>query len=313
MSWPLLLVAAALATEPAETAGTEAPRTTSTAVVAEADLAASIEALRSELSMQKAEIRALREASNTAVDTASPKDEGPLVIERGQRVPAVVGVGRDVDVRGIVTGDVTAYGGSIRIRPHARVTGDVVAVGGNVNVAPGAVVLGERVALRQQDLAGTGTTWLESTYNALIRRLIFFLSFAGAGVMTVGLFPERVERVASRLSRQPVSSGVLGAVGALALTLTGAFFGITIIGLPVSALLFGLLAVGWLLGLVALAQSLGDRLPLQHKRHGRWLGFLGGTAAIGLLAMLPYLGALALGALSFLGLGAALRTRLGAR
>jgi hypothetical protein len=282
--------------------------------MAQADVVALIRSLREEVRAQGSEIQALRQAKPTMVDTGSPASGGPLVIAEGQKADSAVGIGQDVHIRGHVIGDVTAIGANVRIFPTGSVDGDATAVGGVVRVDDGGDVHGNRVMLARDDLT-TGirdSSW-SGLWASLVHRLVLFLSFAGAGILVVALFPDRVERVAKQLTERPVGSLASGTIGGGVLLLGAVLFAITVIGLPVSVVLMGLFGLAWLLGFVGLCQAVGDRLPMESKVHGRWLAFGGGSTLVAFLGSLPFLGILVVGATSALGMGAAISTRFGTR
>ena len=276
------------------------------------DIAATVRALQEELRAQRAEIQALRTEPAT-LDTGDA-EHGPLVIRSSETTDSAVGIGQDVHIRGHVTGDVTAIGGSIRVYKGGRVDGNAVAVGGSVRVLDGGIITGDRLTLRREDITGTlsQNTW-SGLWASVVHRLVLFLSFAGAGVLVVGLFPDRVTRVANRLTNRPVASLASGVAGVSIVVMSALVFAVTVIGLPVSFLLVALLGLAWLLGFVAIAQAVGDRLPVAKKVHGRWLAFLVGAIVLTFVGSLPILGTFTAMALSALGMGAAFSTRLGSR
>ena len=91
----------------------------------------------------------------------------------------------------------------------------------------------------------------------------------------------------------------------------GLLFAITILGLPMSFVLFGLLGIAWLLGFVALCQAVGDKLPFEQKPHGRWIAFLVGVLLVGFVGALPFVGWVTIVGISVIGIGAALSTKFG--
>src|SRR5690606_32887862 len=95
------------------------------------------------------------------------------------------------------------------------------------------------------------TAWASTLY----RKLVFLLSMAGAGVLVVGLFPGRVARVAGAIESHPFRSMAVGAVATVALGVLSLVLAVTIIGLPLSLVLWGLVALAWLLGVVGLCQA----------------------------------------------------------
>jgi len=250
-------------------------------------------------------------------------------VEAGDRVDEVVAFGGEVRVDGQVDGDAVSFGGDVRVGASGQVHGDAVSFGGQVTVSPGGKIGGERVgmavpasgltpptvqsghAAATGNLIGMANTEL---VNELFRRLVMLLSVAGAGVLVIGLFPDRVTRVAHDLRDGPVRAAVVGAaVSVFVLLFSILFVALTLgLGTPLSALLVGGLGLAWLLGFVALCQVVGDRLPLERQPHGRWLAFLVGVVLVSFVGALPWIGWLIVGFASILAVGASVSSRMGA-
>jgi hypothetical protein len=291
--------------------------------------AAQVEALQQRLEEEKArrlELEArhaelLRQTGRQPGGAATVAVGQPVVIAAGDQVDEATSMGGDLLVHGQVAGDVVALGGDVRVFPGGRVEGSATALGGTVLVDPGGVVLGDKVSLGGPGLTAAAidpsrpfsalTTWLA----ALQRRAVQFLTLAGAGVMVVGLFPDRVNRVAATFDDVPFQSFFLGSLAAGSLLLSGALLTILTLGLgiPVTLLFYAFLAVLWLLGFVGLCQAAGDRFRFLGRPQGRWLAFLLGALAVTFVSSLPWIGLLALAGFSSAGIGAALLSRLGAR
>lgn len=324
---PMLLLPFAAAAEPPE---------------AEADAAAlraETDALRAELERMRAEVEALKgEDGHSRVDEQDGSRTGfgqPVSVAEGERIDEVVSFGDDVHVAGHVLGDAVSFGGNVRIAPTGRVDGDAVSFGGKVEVEGGGQVSGDRVAMglpagpafpvaptAPEEPVGAGSVlsltrgggWDgASLLVAIQRKLVWLLSLSGAGVLVVGLFPQRVGRVARDLEERPLRAAVVGVLGAGFLLLFSLLFTLLTLGfgLPVSALLVALLGGAWLLGFVGLCQAVGDRLPFEDRPYGRWIAFLVGVVLLTFLGSLPWVGWVVVAAASVLGVGSALSTRFG--
>jgi hypothetical protein len=296
-------------------------------------LRSDLQAMKETLRAERDEIRALREqlqAEATALQSLNEVREAQrevaavaedvigmgqrIVIRADQSVGNVVSNGQDVVVRGHVAGDVSAVWGDVIVDESGVIEGDAVAVGGEVRVRDGGQILGNQVQLPLIDgittVAATDTASLLST---LYHRIVFLLAFAGAGVLAVGLFPNRIGRIADAISRRPVRAGLSGTLWSLGLGATSLAFLLTLIGIPITLLLVAVLGLAWMLGFVGLCQALGDRLPFAYKPHGRWLAFLIGSFTVSFIGALPWIGWFVVLAASVLGVGAAFATRFGGR
>jgi hypothetical protein len=290
---------------------------------------AEVAALRAELIALRAELDQLRADVESApappahelalgrlqqVSAPSPSAGTRHLVGLDEVVPDATSFGEDLVILGTVEGNATAFGGDVRVAPTGAVGGDAVSFGGEVVVDDGGVVRGNRVAALPEPQLGALTGLDASSFaDSLYRRLLFFLSFAGAGVLVIGLFPNRVSRIAEAIEANPMRSAALGGILGTALAMLAVLFAVMLVGLPLSAALVAALGVAWLTGFVALCQVVGDRLPFRQRHHGRWLAFLLGVLALTFVSAVPLLGVLLIAAASFIGVGAALTTGFGAR
>lgn len=323
---PLLRAAvasAALAWAPGALAGPDtAPSETD-------QLRQDLEALRTELAHSKAEVRQL-EARVARLSEETPEN-AQVAVAPDEAAEEAIAVWHDVHVRGHVTGDAVAVGGDVRVHSGGRVDGDAVSIGGQVYVDEGGFVAGDKVAVSMGDAeplfheaasdnhgaAGSLAPLAMSaddTMRWLYHRLVWMLTVAGAGIVTVGLFPDRVSRVASDVSSRPVRSAVIGTLATGLSSLFALLFVVLTFGLgsPISLAVFAALGVAWLLGFVGFCQALGDKLPVDSQVHGRWLALGAGVVVLAFAGTLPWVGWFGLVGVSMVGIGASLSTRFGA-
>lgn len=258
-----------------------------------------------------------------------------LIVDVRDHVVDAVAFGGPVTVRGVVDEDVVAFGGGVDVTSSAVVGGDVTAFGGDIVVQDGADVGGEVFAIgggvERHDRNRPGATPDDVTPDdtddivasipeaaatpgvlAIVTSwFVPFLMMAGVGILTVGLVPERVGRVADVVEMRPVASLATGVFGTFALLVGTVLFAITLIGVPVALLLVLLLASASVLGFVGICQAVGDRLPFADPTHGRWVALLVGTAIVTSTSFLPWLATAVVWVGGMLGVGAALATRLG--
>ncbi len=186
-----------------------------------------------------------------------------ILIDEDQEIEGnVVSVGGNVEVRGRVHGDVVSIGGRVRVRPNGAVDGDVVSMGGQVDKSPGAHIRGSDVGLR--------------LLPGLARHLPFgrapgFLARAvGSVVVLAGLFllgwvldrlaRRRVRSVTAHL-RDHLWSSLFVGIGVL--ILAGPAFVlllVTVIGIPLAALLPFLVLLGLASGYLVVATMVGQRV-----------------------------------------------------
>ena len=252
-----------------------------------------------------------REAGITLPEESAIRS-GNVTIAAGESVDGdVVTLSGDIDVSGTVQGDVVALGGSVLIRPGARVTGSIVAAGGQVELE-GGLVEGEVVE-----------TVLRATEapppvrgSPVILALGWACVLAVIGLVALMLARRNLERVAGAVRARFGRSLVAGVIGQLAffpaLLAIIVVLAITIIGLlviPIALVAFLTAVAGAAaLGFLAVAYASGDSLL------SRWRGARTAPVALALFTGLGiYVAAWVLAAAltNVALLGAALRALVG--
>jgi hypothetical protein len=201
---------------------------------------------------------------------------GRVNVERDQVVDGqVVTVFGSSRIDGEVRDQVVSVFGSIELGPESRVDGDVTVVAGQLHRAPGSVVTG---SAREIGLGGTPSfsihamPWWDTmymfhpfSYTARLMGTVFrliLLMLLGAIALLIAREP--VERIADRMTAEPLKAAVVGVLAELLffplLVLTCVILAITIIGIPlllfVPFLIVGLLFV-LLGGFIGAAYSIG--------------------------------------------------------
>lgn len=281
---------------------------------------AEAERLRAENERLRAENERLRASDPVADPTGADYTSyaGDVVVPEGETAANAVSFQGDVRVDGHVTGSATAFAGDVVIGPRGVVDGDAASMAGDVVVEPGGQLQGNRVALgggrRHRGGPPHHAPPPSGFLDGLSHRLVMILSFAGAGVLTVGIFPKRVGAVAATVERRPVHSAAVGAFATVFGVLASVLLTVVTlgIGLPIGLLVLGALGVAWLLGFMGLCQAVGDHLPFDRRPHGRWVAFLVGVLLVTSIASLPWVGEIVLVGVGLLGVGAALSSRFGA-
>jgi hypothetical protein len=217
----------------------------------------------------------------------------------------VVSIFGDVDVEGMVEGQVVSVLGGVELADSARVGGDVVSVGGHVRAAPTANIQGQTVSM---PVFGPPRMahWLPGV--AMIASVLFF---AILGIFVALLFPERLVRVAGTVSRRTFLSFLLGLLAFPMLPVVIVILCITVIGIPVAVLLLFLFPVAAFVGYVASCALMGARLTRQELGSGPvWRSVVVGLVIVGaffvlggMLTNLPSAGGLRVLGYAFFGLG----------
>jgi cytoskeletal protein CcmA (bactofilin family) len=242
---------------------------------------------------------------------------GGNVLVRGHIDGEVRAIDGSVTVLGDVTGGVATLGGQIALGPHAHVTGDVQVIGGALHREPGAQVGGQ--VRREADLAplagAVGRDLLEQ--SRFSPWMLLFWALAGALFGMV--LPGRLARIRAILLTQAAPNLLAGLATLIIAIPLIVLLALTLIGIIFAAPLALALWIAWVLGTVAVGSWLGFGLSHALGRIGGSkavapvLATALGTALLGALEQLAWLGlplALLAGAL---GLGATLRLMLFSR
>jgi hypothetical protein len=274
--------------------------------------------------------------------------QGSLVIGEGETVRNATALGGSLVVNGTVTGDAAALGGSLTVNGH--VSGDAVAIGGGVHLGPNAGVDHDVVAFGGEvtkdegaEIGGDQTSSSALTSIGIgslmrtIRRdvskasdsgedggsfphgwhfsfpsfLLWFAFLFGVGFMLMVFAPSRMHQIEADLKNEPLKCGLTGLVGFIALIPLSIMLAITVVGLLVVPVVLFLACLGVAMGMSAVANEIGMRLPFFRGRKTQALVLAVGTAVLLLVAKVPVIGPLAIMALMILAFGAAIRTRFG--
>ncbi len=156
----------------------------------------------------------------------------------------VVSFGGDVEVRGHVTGNVSAMGGDLTLASTARVDGDVVCIGGTLREEPGSTVSGQRVTAPRTPGAKLFMPMLAvvGTGFQMVGHAVGLFIMLGFAWLFVKLAPERTKSAIAKVAEEPAPTlltglAMLGLIipSVIALALVIALLCITIIGIPLAA------------------------------------------------------------------------------
>jgi hypothetical protein len=153
----------------------------------------------------------------------------------------------------------------------------------------------------------------ERSGGGLAAFLLWFATFFGLGFLLMMFAPTRMRNIEAEIVNEPVKSGLAGLLGGIATVVFGILFLFTFVGIPVTL-------VGWLLaflcgvmGMLAVANTLGSRIPLRRFKRTQALVLAVGLLAMMLISMVPVLGPMLLFSALCVSYGAIIRTRVGQR
>lgn len=242
-----------------------------------------------------------------------------VTIEADEVVEDLTVFGGNVDVLGHVRGDLTVFGGNVHVRENVHVDGDASLLGGNLTLESGAVigkdvsVLGGNLSRaegasvhgkvkRDLHVHADSSPDAKSFLGRVGERLASMAMLLVFGTILLALTPTRMESMRLEAAARPMRSFALGAVAlAAALPVTVVLF-ITIIGIPIWFVAAFLAFIGGTAGVTAVLTTFGAAV-LQHRTESPYVHLALGVAALGVVGMIPWIGAAVSWIVIALGLG----------
>lgn len=245
---------------------------------------------------------------------------GGDVTVTGQVRQTVVAIGGSVRVSGRVGDAVVAIGQNVVLDAGAFVGGDVVSVGGDVTRDPSAVVQGETTVVAW---SGLGESWDEILGFGFLAFLgLSIWGFLGwlvvmfvVGWLLLSLLPKPMERHTEALRATPMHMLGWGVVAFLLFVPLVMVMVFTILGIFLIPVIVLAYVYAGIIGVAVSAQLLGERLsdPLKRDHISPVAALAIGLAILGLIRLVPVLGAIVTMVLWLFGFGIVLSTRFGTR
>ncbi len=247
---------------------------------------------------------------------------GRDVMIDGEAMSHAVALNGSVFVTGKVGGDVIVLGGKVFLSPSARIGGQVFVLGGHIEAAPGSSIGGRSVAY--PDASALWITLLEGPsfgMSALApvvlgAKLALLAFWAFLCMLLFAVSGREIVSTSESVRKEPFRNFFLGLTGVLAMLLTALFFSAfsgALLGVPLLVLVgvVALLLRFW--GMVAVFHALGHWLctRLQRRRLLPLTTAVCGLFVLGLCKFFPYVGIWTWTMATFIGVGAALSTKLG--
>lgn len=202
----------------------------------------------------------------------------------------------DATVSGRIDGDLVTFGGQARLLPRAYVGGDVTYSDERPIVAGSAIVRGD-VSKESWD----GWDEFLPFIGAFFLWLGLSISMAILGVLLLLIAPRAADALYAR-SRERIGPVIaIGIAIGICLPLAAAIALVTLVGIPLSFLIWLALLPLAALAYVTAAYALGRRMVGEPR--SRFWAFLAGLAVLRALALIPFLGFLVGLAAVVVGLG----------
>ncbi len=251
---------------------------------------------------------------------------GAMTVKSGQKVETAVSYGGPLTIEGgaEILEDAVAFGGDVVLKPGAVVRGDAVSFGGKVIAEEGSKLSGSEVSLGVAGLGSIATHAVRASAqngaspevkseSAIAGFLAQFVTLFGLGFMLMMFAPGRMKSIESELMKAPVQSGVVGLLALVASLPLTIFLVVTLIGIPVAVALWLLAGVSVLVGMVAVANVVGAKVPFARLRKTQAVVLAVGLLVYLIASRLPVVGPLVICLSLFISLGAIVRTRMGQR
>lgn len=237
---------------------------------------------------------------------------GDLVVEKGMAFKDAVAVGGNVTVNGVVNKSAVAVGGSVFLGPDAVVRKDVVCIGGVIEKHEGSRIGGSIVEMSIPGLKAVLPFLYEETPVGwlVVFEIITFAGLLALALLIVAVIPGPVGLISENVRQNLLKVTFSGILGVLVIVPLAIFLMITVIGIPLVALEVLLVGGALLVGYIAMAQFVGDRLAAAIKRPGLnilWVTVLG-LILLWAIGWVPFLGPAVKSAATLLGFGAVIVT-----
>jgi hypothetical protein len=237
---------------------------------------------------------------------------GDVVVEEGTEVKDAVAVGGSVNVNGKVRNSAVAVGGSVILGPNAVIGKDVVSIGGAIKQALGSKIHGDVVELNIPGVSAIMPFFFKDTSSSWFWTFKFttLLGFLALAVLMVAVLPKPFNLISTNVQQNLGKIILWGILGLVVLIPLALFLVISVVGIPLIALEVFLVGIAFLLGYIAIAQLIGDKIAALMKRPALsviWLTVMG-LLALWLIGWVPFLGSFVKAVVAVLGFGGVLAT-----
>ena len=232
--------------------------------------------------------------------------------------------GGNVSVEGEIAGDMVLFGGQALLESKSKVR-NIATFGGQVTQKDGAIVTGEITNNAPPEVDTPPNLPAEPTVDvqvnpvwSVLGKLGRALIIAVLGMLLTLFLQPQLDRTANAITRQPLMAGGYGLIVFFALPVALIIMVVTIILIPVAAIVVLLVPLAWLFGVIALGQEVGERFakavnqvwaPVLSTGFGVFLLML----VIGFLELIPCFGWIPSAIVTLISIGAAVMTWFGTR
>jgi hypothetical protein len=188
----------------------------------------------------------------------------------------------------------------------------VVSIGGAVKQAQGSKIHGDVVELNIPGVSAIIPFFFEDTSSSWFWTFKFstLLGFLALAVLMVAVLPKPFNLIFSNVQQNLGKIILWGILGLVVLIPLAIFLAISVIGIPLIALEIFLVGIAFLVGYIAIAQLIGDKIAALMKRPALSLIWhtVMGLLALWCIGWVPFLGSLVKAVVIVLGFGGVLTT-----
>lgn len=242
---------------------------------------------------------------------------GSVTVAENQVVENALAFGGSVTVlpNARVLDTAIAFGGDVILKKGVRVEGDAYSFGGKIVQEPGAIITGERATFSDRNAMMHGSDrGRDRFFFTISLSPIFRISNAVLaailGLIILHTNPQFLPSLAIKLRQHPTLAVLWGMGAMVAIIFVSVFLAITLIGIPLIPLLSLSAIITSLVGSLAVALFVGQRL----FSNGNWSlqqQFLVGLAILTVLTLIPFFGGLVIFLVNLFGLGVILLWKFG--
>jgi hypothetical protein len=241
---------------------------------------------------------------------------GSVTVPENQVVENALAFGGSVTVspNARVLDTAIAFGGDVILKKGVQVEGDVYSFGGKIVKEEGANIGGryttnDRPGMMDGSNRGRGSFFYTISFSPIFRIGNAVLA-AILGLIILHTNPQFLPSLATKLRQHPTSAVLWGMGAMVAIIFFSVFLAITLIGIPLIPLLSLTAVITSLVGSLAVALFVGQRL----FSNGNWSlqqQFLVGLAILTVLTLIPFFGGLVVFFVNLFGLGVVLLWKFG--
>lgn len=193
---------------------------------------------------------------------------GDVVVEEGMSVDKAVAVGGDVTVNGVVEDDVVAVAGSVILGSKAVVGGDVVSVGGAIKKEEGAQVRGDTVEVNIPGVSSVVRSFSKGKWRERFWafRIISFIGLLALALLIVAVVPKPFGLISATVQKNTLKVILWGLLGLVLIVPFAGLLAISVVGIPLIPLEIILVACALLVGYIAIAQLIGNKMATALKK-----------------------------------------------